>query len=93
MKVQVILKNNVQIDGIIDTYKNNRMIVKSVDGKLTTVIPSVSDSVVFYQVNSKEVHEFNTEKPRPTEHTTKKARRADPTFITGLRSLFKQNNR
>jgi len=51
MFIQIIFKNNLQVEGNLYSYEDNKMVIKSIDELITTVVPSVSESVSFYQIN------------------------------------------
>lgn len=66
--VTIVFKNAIQIEGSLLSLENNEMVLQSLDGVSSTVIPDVAESVLFYKVNdSKEVFDVIAETPHKTQ--------------------------
>lgn len=65
--ITVVFKNAIQVEGSLMSLEDNEMILQSIDGFSTTVIPDIKESILFYKVNtSKEVFDELAEKPVKT---------------------------
>lgn len=86
-QVRIIFKNNVQIDGEVIYQEGDTMSIRSIDGT-KTIIPSVTNSVVFYQIPPEETVHVQPKKPRTPQYPSKEAIRIHPSFAQELRKVF-----
>lgn len=50
--ITVVFKNAIQIEGSLLSMSDNEMVLQSLDGISSTIIPDVKENVLFYKVNS-----------------------------------------
>lgn len=75
--ITVVFKNAIQIEGSLLSLDDNEMVLQSLDGVTSTVIPDVRDSILFYKVNSsKETYDEISSKPHKTQSDLEELARA-----------------
>ncbi len=66
--ITVVFKNAIQVEGSLLSLEDNEMVLQSLDGISSTVIPDIRDSILFYKVNSsKETYDEIASKPHKTQ--------------------------
>jgi hypothetical protein len=71
--ITVVFKNAIQVEGSLISLDNNEMVLQSLDGFSSTVIPDIKESVLFYKVNTaQEVFSYLAEKPNKTKEDLEK---------------------
>jgi hypothetical protein len=66
--ITVVFKNAIQVEGSLVSLEDNEMVLQSLDGISSTVIPDIKESILFYKVNSsKEVYEDLAGKTNKTQ--------------------------
>lgn len=48
----VVFKNNIQVEGNLQSLEDNEMVLQSLDGITSIIIPDIKDSILFYKINS-----------------------------------------